>query len=214
VPRVLLALTLIACTGEKAGPEDTGEPPPPLAEPYLAFFASALPGTFRNDCEVYVDLLDNTTGEILSTIEGNPVGGEWYGAPLPVGTLYRAKLTWDSCTNAPEGQGTHDATAFSGAEGDVFLFRYNGVMAAFETIVQRTEFAGGSVDVELVAGTTAEEVADLGDGVGASVELVEGDTWRFSWEDATNVVEVLHTLSVDDRYVRGGPTWTFTPDWW
>jgi hypothetical protein len=206
-------LLLAACGDNKVDLEDTApEPLAELGDPFVAVYAATSPGSFRSDCNIEVDLYEGD--EIVASAQMMASGGEWAGTMLPGTTQYRAVATWESCTTGPDGYGEFESSVFSGVQGDFFLFRYNGVLAAFEYVEQRVDFEGGVAEATFSEEMTADEVAAMAESLGLAHENVEGNTWRFSWESPMAVGKVLSDLSAERWYLSGGPVWLRKPDWW
>lgn len=210
----MFALFLLAACGDnKVGLEDSGEAPiPELGDPFVAVYAAASPGTFRSDCNIDLDLYEG--GEIVASAQMIAQGGEWVGTLLPGSVQYRAVAEWESCTTGPDGYGAFESSVFSGVDGDFFVFRYNGVLAAFEYLEQRVDFEGGMVDATFAEGTTEEEVAEIAATLGVEATLDAGASYRFTWTSPLSVGHVLSELSAERDYAFGGPVWIRTPDWW
>ena len=206
-----LFLLLAACTG---GAVDLEKPAtlPDLGDPFVGIYAAAAPGTFRTDCEITVDLYEGDT--LVASSEMEARGSEWTGTLLPGEVQYRAVATWDTCTTGPEGSGTFESSVFSGVKGDFFLFRYTGVTAAFDSLVQREDFDGGEVEVTFVEGTTLEDAEEIAATHGLTAEAVSGTTYRMTWDSEMAVGKALTLLSTESEYSEASPSWIRTPDWW
>lgn len=206
----MLLILLSACDpGDDTGKGDEVV----YAEPALAMMLSTSPGYLRSTCSFGVDLKDGNSGETLWSAEAAGQGQEWVATTIELGRLYVATAWWDYCSDYDEGTGTYDSTSFSANDGDLFVFHYDGLDTAFETLAQEVDYYGGKLDVELVSGADGAALASAAGVSGAEGE--ETDHWDFTWSDDTNVAEVLSTLTIDDNYLSGTPLWVRDqPSWW
>jgi hypothetical protein len=210
-----MLLFLLACTG-KVEFTDTGELPD-LGDPYVAIVAAVDPGLLKSSCTIALDLYDAGSGELAASVSVGAGGREWVGTQLEGGVQYTATGRWADCTNVEDrGSGQFEASTFSGNAGDLFLFRYDGVTAAFESLVQREDFEGGAATVTFVDGTMLADAQAVATAAGADdAALLEGtDLWTLRWTDDTPVGEVLTALSASGLYWSGSPLWIREPDWW
>lgn len=194
--------------------DDTGKDGATVyAEPSLAMMLSTSPGYLRSTCTFGVDLKDGNSGETLWSASTDGQGQEWLATTIELGRLYVASAWWDFCNNYETGTGTLDSTSFSANDGDLFLFHYDGIDAAFDSMAQEIDYYGGKLDVELVSGSDGAALASAAGVSGAAGD--ETDHWDFTWSDDTNIAEVLATLTIDDNYLAGTPLWVRDePTWW
>jgi hypothetical protein len=209
-----LLLLLLACN-PKVELTDTG-PIPDLGDPYVAIVAAVDPGLLRSDCTVSLDLFEAGSAEPAASVSVGAAGREWVGAMLTGGVQYTATGRWTDCTNTDRGTGDFTSSTFSGVDGDLFLFRYDGVTAAFESLQQREDFEGGAVTVSFIEGTSAADAQEVALATGVEeASLPEGSTeWTLRWTQDLAVGEVLSTLSASDLYRAGSPVWIREPEWW
>jgi hypothetical protein len=189
---------------------------PDLGDPYVAIVAAVDPGLLKSTCVLSLDLLDAGTGDVAASVSVGAGGREWVGTQLQGGVQYTATGRWSDCTNTDRGTGEFSSSTFSGVEGDLFLFRYDGVNAAFESLVQREDFEGGGVSAAFAEGASATDVEALAAAAGAE-EAAQADgssDWTLRWTDATPVGAVLTSLSASSLYVSGAPIWIRQPEWW
>jgi hypothetical protein len=165
------------------------------------------PGFFKSTCTIGVEL-EQDGAAVDSASWTGAAGREWVGLPVETSTLYKATGTWTDCLNNEGGTGTFESSAFSGSEGDLFVFHYDGQQTAFTTLKQRVDFDGGAAVV------TFEDGVDVAGLVDVSAEKQDDGTWLLTWDDATPVAEVLAALSTQDGYTRGEPAWIGAPGWW
>lgn len=203
-------LFFFACTED---PIEEKEVEVETADPFLGVTLATGSGSLKSTCEIALTVRDETGAEIYSgAIPGQ--GREWLGTRIDPSTLYTATTSWTDCTNTEYGTGSMDtASAVSAEPGTLLVFHFDGIDAAFDSLVQDADFVGGAVDVELAAGADG---AALAAAAGVSGEATEtADVWHFSWTDATPVGEVLMLASYDDSYVEGTPVWLGDlPLWW
>jgi hypothetical protein len=203
---------LVACGGDKG---DSAAPVADPAVPWLAITAATQPDYLKASCAIGVDLFEGTD-QSAGHAEIVARGGQWAAVPVSVEVLSTALGTWSECLNNDRGTGEQQSGTFSAAPGDLFVFHYVGTSAAFMTLKQGEDHAGGLVHVQFTSGTTAADVQALADAWGATVDtstVYEGG-FSLSWLDDTNVVEVLAALSLDGRYVQGAPGWAREPEGW
>lgn len=209
---MFVILLLAACDNEKVD-LDTGEAPlADLGDPFVGLYAAAAPGTFRSDCQIDIELYADE--EQVAGTDMYAIGGEWTGVTLPGSVQYRAVATWESCTTGPDGTGQQESSVFSGVKGDFFVFHYNGVVASFDSLVQRTDFEGGVAEITFDEGTEADDAEASFANVGVEGELVDGTTYRVTWDSEKAVGQVLTDFSKERYYYGGSPVWMRTPDWW
>ncbi len=210
---------LLACTG-KVDLKDSGVIPD-LGDPYVAIVASINPGQLQSTCAVTLTLLEQATGAVAAEVSLGVQGREWVGTLLEGEVLYSAVGAWSECTRTPEGrEGSFSSGTFSGQAGDLFVFRFDGDNAGFDTLVQRDDYAGGVVDVTFVAGTPQATVDALVGGTSVTAASSGNDAdgnpvYRLSWTDETPVGEVLTRMSAAEAYYSGTPVWIAErPEWW
>ena len=210
----LLALTLLACGDDKAA--DSAAPVADPAVPWIAVTAATSPDYLKSSCVIGVDRFDAGSDTSLAHAEVGARGGEWAAIEVPLETLTTAVGAWSDCLNNDLGTGEFRSGTFSAGAGDLFVFRYVGTSAAFLSLVQGEDHAGGVVDVQFAEDVVQADVEALAATWGASVapsEAFEGG-FELRWLHDTNVAEVLAALSQDERYVQGAPRWVRPPDGW
>lgn len=207
----MLLLFALACSSTDTGKADDG---PVYAQPYLAFVLPVSPGYLKSTCEIALNVQDATTGETVYEVSLGATGREWIGTRIEASTLYNATASWSACNNYDTGTGSYPSTsAFSGEMGDLFVFYYNGVQAAFDTLHQETDYYGGQADVEVAEGADGAALASAAGVTGTAGD--EADHWTFTWDDDTPVGEVLTLTTLADDYVKGDPLWVRdAPSWW
>jgi hypothetical protein len=205
----MLLAALLACQPKNVDLDDTSLPE--LGDPWVGFVANADSGTFRSDCEFVVDIYDEADNLVYS-FSLAPTGRDWAGTMIEGEELLYAVATWSSCTNGPAGDGTMTSAGFSGQQGDVLVFRYNGTTTAFETLVQRDDFDGGEAWVDFEDGADST-VADVADSTGVEATQEDG-RWHLTWDSALSVGKVLGAFSNASTSLGGEPQWIEVPDWW
>lgn len=188
-----------------------------LGAPFAAIIAHTAPDYLRTDCEIGVDLYEEGQTEPSSSAAVFATGGEWVGLTIDTAIQYTAEASWKDCTTvASTGTGTFSSGAFSGAEGDFFVFRYDGVTAAFETLVQREDFEGGKALITFRDDATSADVQELAAEIGVEADLISTDAkdYEISWDDGAPVGAVLAAFSDRNLYVDGEPVWVEKPDWY
>lgn len=196
---------------------DLDEPEPAvvadLGDPWVGIVAAVSPGYLRSTCTIGIELYDVETQALAAEAGIEAQGREWTGVALDGVVQYTATGSWDDCTTTDLGTGTFESTTFSGQQGDFFLFRYDGVTAAFETLVQREDFEGGVALVTFAEGADVQAVAEAH---GLEAEVISSGSLQYelTWSDTTPVGEVLGALSPEDAFVEGQPVWIRQPDWW
>lgn len=204
-----MLLALLACQDKNVDLEDNTLPE--LGDPWVGFVANADPGTFRSDCEFVVDVY-NETDDLVYSVSIEARGRDWAGTMIEGEELLYAVATWDSCTNGPAGKGTMTSASFSGKQGDVLVFRYNGTTTAFETLVQREDFAGGEAWMDFEEGSEST-IESLADNTGVTATETDG-RWYITWDSALSVGKVLGAFSAASTALGGEPEWLEVPDWW
>jgi hypothetical protein len=208
----LVILQLLACGGDKG---DSAAPVADPAVPWVAITAATAPDYLKSSCTIGVDLFEGSD-QSAGHAEVVARGGQWAGVPVDVEVLSTALGTWSECLNNDRGTGEQQSGTFSAAPGDLFVFHYVGTSAAFMTLKQGEDHAGGLVHAQFTSDTTQGDVQALAEAWGASVAAssVYAGGFALSWLDDTNVVEVLSALSQDARYVQGAPGWAREPEGW
>ncbi|MDP2312054.1 MAG: hypothetical protein Q8P41_04050 [Pseudomonadota bacterium] len=216
--RLLVLFPLLAACDKEIGLEEKAEEElAELGDPYAGIYAHAEPGYLRTDCTIGVDLYEVGVETLAASSTLYAQGGEWTGVQLGGTTQYTAEANWEGCTTlASTGTGSFSSSTFSGVAGDLFLFRYDGVTAAFETLVQRDDFKGGEALVTFVDESTSAEVAALAESIGVDADLVSTGSKQYEihWDDTKAVAAVLAAFSEDDLYYDGQPVWITEPEWW
>lgn len=217
--RLLVALPLHVACVEAVVPEkeEEGVVLAELGDPYAAIYAATAPDYLRAACEIGVELFELGSETPAASQEVDAQGGEWTGVALSASVQYTAEASWSDCTTvASTGTGSFSSGVFSGAAGDLFLFRYDGVTGAYEVIVQREDFEGGKALVTFVDSATSADVQTLAGEIGVEADLIstEGKQYAISWSDTTPVAAVLGAFSQDNLYFDGQPVWIDEPDWW
>ena len=214
---IVLAAVLGACDPEVKD-TDTGEVwVAPAAAPWVSLAGATVSGAFKSTCTMSMDVVDKADGALLATVPLAPAdGGRWAGMELPEGKQVTGTLSWNDCENTADGTGSFESSTFSGNAGDLFVLHYDGVDAGFEYMVQATDHLGGEVHAQFDPDAIPSEVDGLIEGLGLTQRTDEADaTFRYlSWTDATSVADVLASLSQDERFVWGEPTWVAKPAWW
>ncbi|MDP2305364.1 MAG: hypothetical protein Q8P18_05000 [Pseudomonadota bacterium] len=218
--RMLALLPLLAACVETVVPDKEEEEEivlAPLGEPYTVIYASTAPDYLRDTCEIGVDLYEVGSDTPVASQSVHARGGEWTGLAITEAVQYTAEATWDECTTvASTGTGSFTSGAFSGAPGDLFLFRYDGVTGAYEVEKQREDFVGGTALVTFVDTATSADVQTLAAEIGVQADLIstEGKQYEITWDDTKAVGAVLAAFSDDNIYLDGEPVWVEVPDWW
>lgn len=217
IAALMLPALLTGCDAQvPLGAGDDVTPLADLGDPFVAVVAAVEPEYLNPSCVIGLDLYEVGADTPAASVTMAARGAEWAGTTLEGGVQYTASASWTECTPGGAGTGSFESSTFSGVEGDLFLFRYNGVNAAFEAYVQREDFEGGVATVTFAETSTAAEVEALADDLGVETDLITsgGHDYYVSWSDTTSVGEVLSRLSEAEIYEDGGPVWTEAPDWW
>lgn len=209
---------LLACEPEAAPePGDSAEAElPPLASPAVAFASPTSRDAFKSTCAANLQLVDGA-GTVVTNLLADPfVGGRWTSWPIVAGTQLVATLEWSDCVNTDNGNGTFSSSTFSGEEGDFFAVHYDGVDAGFEWMVQRVDFEGGAVHVQLAEGATQDDVAAYAQSMGLTHTADPADpTFAFlNWTDTTGVADVLANAGTTESIAWAEPKWIEKPAWW
>jgi hypothetical protein len=89
------------------------------------------------------------------------------------------------------------------------------VDAEFEWMVQREDFEGGSVHVQLADATDSAAFDAAAADYGVVTPDGEDDTFRYvSWDDAVAVGDVLDALVASGTVAWAEPAWIEKPAWW
>lgn len=208
---VALVLELSGCGEQIALDPNAGDGPADPGDPYVAVVASTT--GLKSTCTLGLLLAEKESGQNAATVSMSAQGREWAGVGLEGDILYEAEASWSDCTNlADTGTGTVASGSFSGRGGDFFLFRYSGANAAFESLVQGTDFEGASAYVTL---TPDADAAALATEAEVEAALDDGDRYHLTWGGSRPVGEVLSVFSLYAEYVEGEPEWIGeAPDWW
>jgi hypothetical protein len=204
-------LLLLACTGktpeDSTAPVDTGGT---FAPPTIAVVAPMEYGQLRSTCQLTLDVYaEGDTSTPLNTLTYNARGGDWAGAPVDAGVQYQAIGSWNDCINTGDVTGTFESTAFSLEEGGLFVFWYAGTLGGFDTLVQGTNYVGGTGVLTYEAGTAPVLPGDVtgtdgGDG-----------TWTIAYDSAIPFPNELAQFAAQEGYVMAEPDWLlYRPDWW
>lgn len=217
--RLLALLPLLgACVEDVVPPkEEEEEILADLGDPFVAIFASTAPEYLRDTCEIGIELFESGSETATASQSMRAQGGEWTGLSIGFETSYTAEASWSDCTTLDTtGTGSYTSGTFSGNAGDIILFRYDGVTGAYEVIVQREDFVGGTALVTFVDTATSADVANLATAIGVQAELVstEGKEYVITWESTMSVGAVLAAFADDNIYLGGEPVWIDVPDWW
>lgn len=220
---LLLACTEPVDTGSKVITPETGDTevdtadsedvPEDLGDPYLAMVAPVPPGFLAEDCVMRVELYSGE--DSLAILEIDPVvGGEWTGMDLDGGVQYRVVAYHSQCTDQTPEETTESGT-FSGVAGLLFVYRFNGTNSGVESLEQTVDFAGGSVTITLVAGTSPDEITTIASSLGATLAMgADADTYVATFPTDIPIGRVLTEMAKADGFLEGSPDWIVKPGWW
>jgi hypothetical protein len=213
-------LMLLACKEEappakEAGPVDTADtgdtavkpPDVELGDPYMAVAAAT--DSLSSTCTVSVSV--DAGGEQVLSLTLDADGRDWTGGGLTGGTQYTAESSVTGCANNPESL---TSGTFSGQEGYIFVFSFNGVRQSFNAIQQEVDFTSGQALVTFAEDTTLDTVEALASTASATATLQSGTTYLFTFAEALPVASVLSTCSSSEAYASGEPVWIEEPTWW
>ena len=233
----LLFFSLLACddgedtkdgdlgvdTADTGDTGDTAVKPPDivLGDPYAVVVGASSPGSWASTCDLDLTLKDNSDGSTAATVELLAKGCDWAGAPLTGGTQYKGYFSATGCVIGNDK--SYESSAFSGQEGYIMALWYTGVNIGYSALVQGDEegdFYGGQAKVTVANSVPDSNVQAMAADIGVSAALdstsASGNTYMLTWEDATNVGQVLSafTEAAGDDFVAGEPIWITKPSWW
>jgi hypothetical protein len=226
---LLLAVASTACgapsatVSEVAVEDDTGDTgsvkPPDiiLGDPFVAMVAATPYGSPDSTCVLRLEVKDANTGEKVLDVSMESEGRDWEGGKLVGGVLYQATATATDCNMArPIDPFTSDA--FSGEEGITILMVYDLIEIQYKRVLQQTEggdIVGGEVEVKFHAETTQDYVnSQLVTWGVETATVIEGATYKITYNPKKAAAEVLSTMSKDPNYEEGAPVWVEKPGWW
>lgn len=201
---------LLACAGKDDADSGETDTSVTLAAPHVAIVTPMEYGQLRSTCQVTVEVtLAGDTTSVVGSATYNARGGDWVaGFDVEPGVQYDAVGRYDDCINTGEVTGSFDAGNFSLEEGALFLFWYAGTSGGFDTLLQETNFVGGTgyVAFEDEFTPTSDDVGltDNGDG-----------TWTLAYDESIPVSAALEPFSTQEGFVYAEPDWLLNrPDWW
>ena len=194
---------------DTADTADTAVKPPDieLGDPYMAVAAAT--DSLSSTCTVSVAV--EAAGEQVLSLTLDADGRDWTGGGLVGGTQYTAESSVTDCANNPEPL---TSGTFSGQEGYIFVFSFNGVRQSFNAIQQEVDFTSGQAMITFAADTTIDTVEALAATVSATATLQADTTYLFTFAEDVPVASVLSTCSASEAYASGEPVWIEEPRWW
>ncbi len=211
---VMFPALVLGCDDQSVKLGDTSAPPG-LGPPWFAVVLSVSDGYFNGiTCRVTWALVDADTGtaEAGGVIAGD--GGEWAGAPLQPGRLYRADVSHEGCGTGTTASGEFSSNSFSGVEGDLQLFWFNAANGGFTAMAQDEDFNGGRVWMTLSGSGDATDLQEMAAAVGGDTGASVDGEQEIIFPPSTSVGEVLTTLAADPAFATGHPDWRGDPEWW